>query len=561
VSGANGGSAVNGVSSANGGANGADGHGAIVVGGGHNGLVAAFYLARAGLRPLVLERREIVGGACVTEEFAPGFHASSGAYVLSMLRSTVRADMGLDARGLVVDEAGPSLHLFDDGEHLLVHEEAEALATEVARLSAHDAAQIGPFEENLGRVAELIMPFIDLAPPDLASKKPLDLLRAARFGLQGAKHRGEVDDALWTFATSARQYLEEWFEDEHVKAAFGWHAINDSLAGPSTSGTAYVLLHDHAGEDPSAGVRAWGFVRGGIGRVTELMAEAAREAGATIRTEAEVEEILVAGGKVRGVRLTGGEELLAPIVLSNADPKRTFLGLLGEEHVGADIAARIRSYRSDGSCLKISLGVDALPRVATVGDEPGAVGDHHRGIMEISGTLADLDRAQEEARRGLSGRDPHIELCIPTVHDPSLAPPGHHVVTIDVCSQPYQLTEGWDAAKERIADEALDRISQHLPELKETIVAREVLSPLDFERRFNMTGGHPLHGEMGFDQLFNLRPTRGYADYRTPVENLYLCGAGTHPGGGVTGANGRNAAQQVLRDHPQGSRLAALLKR
>jgi phytoene dehydrogenase-like protein len=541
---------------------GAEGHGAIVVGGGHNGLVAAFYLARAGMRPLVLERRDIVGGACVTEEFAPGFHASSGAYVLSMLRSAVRKDMRLDERGLEVDAAGPSLHLFDDGEHLLVHEEPEALAAEVSRFSAHDAAQVPRFEENLARVAELIMPFIDMAPPDLVSRRPADLLRTVRFGLQGARHRGEVDDALWTFATSARQYLDEWFEDDHVKAAFGWHAINDSLAGPSTAGTAYVLLHDHAGEDPSAGVRAWGFVRGGIGRVTELMAEAAVEAGATIRTEAEVEEILVSGGVARGVRLLDGEVIEAPIVLSNADPKRTFLDLLDETDVGADVTARIRGYRSDGSCLKITLGVVALPRVATVGDRPGVVGDHHRGIMEITGSLAELDRAQAEARAGQSGRDPHIELCIPSVLDPSLAPPGHHVVTIDVCSQPYELAEGWDAAKERIADEAIERISQHLPDLKDTIVHRGVLSPLDFERRFYMTGGHPLHGEMGFDQLFNLRPTRGYADYRTPVENLYLCGAGTHPGGGVTGANGRNAAQQVLRDHPaEGGRLAALRAR
>jgi phytoene dehydrogenase-like protein len=309
-------------------------------------------------------------------------------------------------------------------------------------------------------------------------------------------------------------------------------------------------------------VRAWGFARGGIGRVTELMAAAAVEAGATIRTEAEVEEILVANGAARGVRLLDGEVIEAPIVLSNADPKRTFLELLGESDVGADVTARIRGYRSDGSCLKITRGVDALPRVATVGDEPGVVGDHHRGIMEITGSLAELDRAQAEARAGQSGRDPHIELCIPSVLDSSLAPPGHHVVTIDVCSQPYALAEGWDAAKERIADEAIERISQHLPELKDTIVHREVLSPLDFERRFNMTGGHPLHGEMGFDQLFSLRPTRGYANYRTPVENLYLCGAGTHPGGGVTGANGRNAAQKVLRDHPaEGGRFAALRAR
>jgi phytoene dehydrogenase-like protein len=522
---------------------------AILVGGGHNGLVAAFYLAQAGLRTLVLERREIVGGACVTEEFAPGFHASSGAYVLSMLREAIWRDLRLAERGLQVDPAGPSLHLFDDGEHLLVHDDQQTLAAELGRFSAKDARQLARFEAHLARVAALITPLIDWPPLDPASLRPADLSLLVRYGLRGARFRTQISEALWAFATSASQYLDEWFEDEHVKAAFGWHAINDSLAGPSTPGTAYVLLHDHAGEDVGGGVRKWGFVRGGIGRVTELMADAAREAGASVRTDADVQEILVRNGATYGVRLADGEEVHAPLVLSNADPKRTLLGLLDERWIDPEMRAKLTGYRCEGSCIKITLGVSALPRVASVGDAPGVVGDHHRGIMEITGPMAELDRAQEEARAGRTARDPHVELCIPTVHDPSLAPPGTHVVTIDVSSQPYRLSEhGWDEVKERVADDAIARIAQHMPELPETIIHREVLSPLDLERRFNMTGGHPLHGEMSFDQLFTLRPVRGCADYRTPVSGLYLCGAGTHPGGGVTGANGRNCAREALRD-------------
>jgi phytoene dehydrogenase-like protein len=535
---------------------------AIVVGGGHNGLVASFYLAQAGLRTLVLERREIVGGACVTEEFAPGWRASSGAYVLSMVREAIWRDLRLEERGLAVDPAGPSLHLFDDGQHLLVHEDPGALARELARFSERDARQIVRFEDELARIAQLITPFIDWTPPDVASRRPADLALLLRYGLRGARHRGEIDDALWTFAASARQYLDEWFEDDHIKAAFGWHAINDSLSGPSTPGTAYVLLHDHAAEDAAGGIRAWGFVRGGIGQVTELMAQAAREAGAQIRTGAEVEQLLVEGGTIGGVRLAGGEVVHAPLVLSNADPKRTLLELLPARWIGEDLRARLQAYRCEGTSIKITLGVSQLPRVATVGDEPGVLGEHHRGIMEITGMLGDMDRAQDEARAGLPARDPHIELCIPTVHDPSLAPDGMHIVTIDVNSQPYGLAEGdWDAIKEDVADAAVARIARHMPELPQTIIHREVLSPLDFERRFYLTGGHPLHGDMGFDQLFTLRPVRGLADYRTPVEGLYMCGAGTHPGGGVTGANGRNCAREALRDHGSGTwreRIGAL---
>jgi len=525
----------------------APGHDAVVIGGGHNGLVAAFYLARGGLRPLVLERRPLVGGACVTEEFAPGYRASSGAYVLSMLREPVWRDLRLAERGLVVDPAGPSLHFFDDGARLLVDEDLDATSRELARFSRSDAAAIGPFEAELARLARIVVPMSDWTPPSPDPRGAGDLAGLARIAARGARHRRDVLDAAWLFATSATQCLSERFESEHVRAALGWHAINDSMLGPSTPGTAFVLLHDHASEETGGGVRSWGFVRGGIGRVTELMADAAREAGAEIRTEAEVERVLVRDGRAAGVVLAGGEEIAAARVVSNADPKRTCLGLVDGSALPQDYLARLRAYRCEGTSMKITLAVDRLPAVS--GMPSAGVQPYQAGIMELGQPLADMDRAQDQARAGVAAPDPHIELCVPTVHDPSLAPDGHHVVTIDVNSQPYALRDGdWDSAKDAVADRAIARLEAHLPGLEDSILHREVLSPLDLERRLGLTGGHALHGDMSFDQLFAFRPVRGWADYRTPLRDLWLCGAGTHPGGGVTGANGRNCAREVLRE-------------
>jgi len=535
-------------------------HDAVVVGGGHNGLVAAFYLARAGLRPLVLERREIVGGCCVTEEFAPGYRASSGAYVLSMLREAVWRDMRLVERGIVVDPAGPSLNLFADGARLELGDDLDAAREAVRAFSAADAEALPRFEADLADLAGLVLPLIDSTPPDLRLRRLADLPGLLRLGGVAARRRASIDEALWLFSTSVSQFLDERFESEHVKAAIGWHAINDSTAGPSTPGTAYVLLHDHASEQTEGGgMRAWGFVRGGMGRLAETMADAAREAGAEIRTGAEVERILVEGGSARGVVLAGGEEVRAPLVFSNADPKRTFLSLLSEGELPAEFVAAVRAYRCEGTSIKINLAVDRLPRAT--GMEGEGVQPYHRGIMEVNQPLAEMDRAQAEARVGVPARDPHIELCIPTVHDPSLAPAGHHVVTIDVNSQPYTLAEGeWDGIREQVADRAIEQLGGFFPELPDSILHREVLTPLDLERRLGISGGHALHGEMAFDQLFTLRPVRGWADYRTPVPGLYLCGAGTHPGGGVTGANGRNCAREALRDS-RGGRLRKLLGR
>jgi phytoene dehydrogenase-like protein len=520
---------------------------AVIVGGGHNGLVAAFYLACGGLRPLVLERREIVGGCCVTEEFAPGFRASTGAYVVSMLREPIWRDLRLAERGVHVDPAGPSLNVYGDGAALHVHDDVGETQQEFARFSEADAAALPAFETELGQLAELISPLIDTTPPDAGGRRPRDLARLAKLGLRAARRRRLFDDASFLFSTSATQYLAERFSSEHVMAALGWHAINDSGAGPSTPGTAYVLLHDHASEQASGGIRRWGFVRGGIGKVTEAMADAAREAGAEIRTGAPVESVLVEDGRAVGVAFEGGEQVRADRVLSNADPKTTFLDLVDQGALPAEFVGALRAYRCEGTSMKINLGVDELPVARAVGGD--GVQPYHRGIVQIQTTLAEMDAAQAEARAGRPAPDPHIELCFPTVHDPGLAPDGHHVVTIDVNSQPYRLAQGsWEEIRDSVADGAIEIIGRHFPNVPGSIVHRQVLSPLDLERVLGIHGGHALHGDMAFDQLFNLRPVRGWAEYRTPVRELYLCGAGTHPGGGVTGANGRNCAREVLRD-------------
>lgn len=522
------------------------GYDAIVVGAGHNGLVAGFYLARAGLRTLILERRDIVGGACVTEEFAPGFRASTGAYVLSMLRESVWRDMQLIHRGIRVDAAGPTLNLFPDGAHLL-DDGAQGTLDEARRFSSRDGVALATLGADLQRLSRAVLPFFERTPPDPRIRNAHDLRELMRAAWLGLRHRNDILDLSFLFTTSITQFLQERFESEHVMASLGWHAINDSVAGPSSPGTAFVLLHDHAAEESGGGPREWGFVRGGMGRVTEVMADAAREAGAEIKTGSEVERIVSSNGRVKGVTLAGGEELRAPRVLSNADPKRTFLDLIDERDLSEEFLAKVRAYRCMGTSMKINLAVSELPMVRGFPDV--GVQPYHAGIMELNPFLADMDMQQAQAVAGIPADPAHIELCFPTVLDPALAPAGKHVVTIDVNSQPYDLRhDDWDVIKEERADAAITQIAEYFPKLPDLIEHRQVLSPLDLERIIGLTGGHALHGDMAPDQLFFMRPVRGYADYRTPIRGLYLCGAGTHPGGGVTGANGRNAAREVLRD-------------
>jgi phytoene dehydrogenase-like protein len=527
---------------------------AVVIGAGHNGLVCGWYLARAGMRTLILERRDIVGGACNTEEFAPGFRASTGAYVLSMLREAVWRDLRLVERGIHVDAAGPTLNLYPDGARYLLGDDMAENVEETKRFSPADADALPRFEEDLSQLVQGVLPAFEWIAPELGLGSWHDLRGAAKWGRLGFAQRRFAADLAFLFSTSATRYLAEYFGSEHVRAALGWHAINDSVAGPSTPGTAFVLLHDHASEAAEGGVRQWGFVRGGMGRLTEAMAEAAREAGCEIRTGAEVERVITRGGRATGVALAGGEEIEAARVVSNADPPRTFLRLCDPADLPEDFLARIRAYRCMGTSIKINLGIDGLPSVGGTAD--GVVEPYHRGIMELNPFIADMDAQQAQAVQGIAADPAHVEVCFPTVHDPSLAPEGHHVVTIDVNSQPYALAgdRGWDDLREERADRAIATIAEHFPTLPGMIRHRQVLTPLDLERRLALTGGHALHGDMSPDQLLFLRPVRGYADHSTPIRGLYLCGAGTHPGGGVTGANGRNAAREIIRRGKRGAR-------
>jgi phytoene dehydrogenase-like protein len=518
----------------------------VIVGGGHNGLVAAFYLARTGLRTLVLERRDIVGGACVTEEFAPGFRASPGAYVLSMLRDPVWNDLRLRERGLRIDQAGPSLNVYPDGQTFTLHSDRARTIEQIRPLSRADAAGFGEYEEKLTRIAQSLMPVFDWTPPNPRARSGHDLRALARYGRLGFRYRSDLEDAAFLFTTSAKRFLDEHFENDMLKSALGWESISNTLAGPSTPGTAYNLLHE-AASGGSGGGLGWGFVPGGMGVVTALMAQAAREAGAQIRTSAPVARIATRGGRATGVVLADGEEIQAKRVLSNADPKRTFLTLVAEADLPAHFVGSIRAYRCEGASLKLNLAVAELPRLR--GTPAGDVQPYHRGLVQITKPLAALDRDQEAARAGHPAEVAHAELCIPTVHDPSLAPEGKHVLTIGVRSQPYRLHDAaWDDIKETVADRVIETLGGFMPNLPGSVLHREVLSPLDLERRLSLTGGHHLHGDMSPDQLLFMRPVRGYADYRTPIKGLYLCGAGTHPGGGVTGANGRNCAREVLRE-------------
>jgi phytoene dehydrogenase-like protein len=520
---------------------------AVIVGGGHNGLVAGFYLARAGLRTLILERRRFVGGACNTEEFAPGYRASTGAYVLSMLRPAIWRDMRLVERGIEVSPAGPTLNLYPDGENYLLGDDMELNVEATKRFSPADARALPVFEDDLHDAAQAVLPIFDMTAPDPRLGGLDDLRTLTTMGRLAARNRRHLDNLIQLFTASATQVLAERFDSEHVRAALGWHAINDSVAGPSTPGTAFVLLHDHASDAGDAGVRQWGFVRGGMGTLTETMADAAREAGATVRCDAEVGSVLTKGDRAVGVRLVNGEEILADRVLSNADPKRTFLRLCADADLPEDFVREIEAYSCMGTSTKINLGLSALPHAK--GQPQDGVQPYHRGIIEVNPFTAELDLQQAQAAYGVAVQDSHIELCFPTVHDPSLAPEGKHVATIDVNSQPFHLREStWDDIKETRADQVIAQLEQYFPDLSGLVEHRQTLSPLDMERVMGLTGGHALHGDMAPHQLLFMRPVRGWAKYRTPLKGLYLCGAGTHPGGGVSGANGRNAAREVLRD-------------
>ncbi|HEU4643065.1 MAG TPA: NAD(P)/FAD-dependent oxidoreductase [Gemmatimonadaceae bacterium] len=519
---------------------------AIIIGAGHNGLVTAAYLAAAGKRVLVLERREMVGGACVTEELWPGYKVSTASYVNSLLRPEIIRDLELKAHGFELLPRNPSSFTpFPDGRSLLLGPDKALTLREIAKFSPRDAEAYPKYEAMLERVADFIEPTLMMTPPDPWSARPRDLLALAKLGWGFRKLGRDGAAAIEILTADARSVLDRWFESPELKATLATDAIIGANASPSTPGTAYVLFHHVMGECNGArGV--WGYVRGGMGGISNAIASAARARGAEIRTSAPVARILVKDGRVRGVALADGTEIRARMVASNADAHTTFLKLMDDEHLPADFVRQVRQIDYSSATLKINVALSELPDFRAL---PGsAPGPQHRGTIHIAPSLEYMERAFDDAKYGEPSRSPVLECTIPSVVDPTVAPPGKHLMSMFIQYAPARLREGsWDGAKERFADRCFEIMDEYAPNFRRSVIDRQVLSPVDIERRYGLTGGNIFQGAMTLNQLFFMRPLPGYADYRTPVRGLFLCGAATHPGGGVMGACGYNAAREMLR--------------
>jgi phytoene dehydrogenase-like protein len=520
----------------------------VVIGGGHNGLVTAAYLARAGVKVLVLERREVLGGACVTEELWPGFKVSTAAYVNSLLRPEIIRDLDLKRHGFKMLPRNPSSFTpFPDGRSLMLGPNKAMTHKEISKFSAKDAAALPKYEQMLERVAAFIEPTLTQTPPNPWSFRPGNLMQLAKLGLGFAKLGTDGQKAIEILTGAATPILNRWFESEQLKVTLATDAIIGAMASPSMPGTAYVLFHHVMGEcDGIRGV--WGYVRGGMGGISNAIASAAREAGAEIRTSAEVTRILVNAGQAAGVVLKDGTEIKARRVASGTDANVTFLKLLQESDLPPEFVQAVRNIDYSSASLKINISLSELPDFkALPGTEPGL---QHRGTIHISPTMEYIERAYDNAKYGCPSEYPIIEATIPSVLDDSLAPPGKHVMSMFTQYFPYKLAAGLSLQdeKEKYAERCFDLMNEYAPNFRRSVIGRQVLAPTDLEKRFGLTGGNIMQGTMSLSSLSFMRPVPGYADYRTPIRGLYMCGAATHPGGGVMGACGYNAAREILRD-------------
>jgi len=520
---------------------------AIIIGAGHNGLVTAAYLARAGRQVLVLERRDMVGGCAVTEELWPGYRVSTGAYLVSLLQDRIVRELELERFGYRVDAKDPAFFsAFPDGRHFFMWQDRARTLAEIAKFSRHDAEVYAAYEDQLERIARVIEDLLLITPPAFPPRGPLDFLDYLKLaGRMRSLRSKDLVALVKIFTQSAAELLDEWFESDQVKVTLATDGVIGANGGPRSPGTAYILLHHSMGG--VGGHRGlWGFVRGGMGAVAEAIAASARAKGAAVRTHAAVDRVLVRNGRAFAVVLANGEEIEATIIASNLDPKATFLRLIEESALEPDFVSTVRRFRSEGTSAKINLALTGLPEFTAF---PATPGPHHRATMHICPSIEYVEHAWDDAKYGRPSERPLLELTIPTMYDASLAPPGRHIMGIFLQYAPYTLREGaWDELRESFGDHAIALIEEYAPNIRSIIERREVLTPLDLERRFGITGGNIFHGEMSLDQMFVMRPVAGWARYRTPIQGLYLCGSGAHPGGGVMGAAGYNCAREILKE-------------
>jgi phytoene dehydrogenase-like protein len=519
----------------------------LVVGGGHNGLTAAAYLARAGRRVAVLERRGILGGACVTEEVWPGRRVSRASYVVSMLNPRIVADLELKRFGYAAVPLDPSFATFAaDGQPMLFYDDDRDTHASVARVSRHDAEAMSGFNGVMERAAEFLRPLMLRPPPALGSRRPRDLFsllrEAARAAGMGARDLRELYRLM---TMSVGDLLDEWFETDELKGAYASSGVVGVWAGPRTPGTAYNLLHHELGE--LDGVKgAWGHVRGGMGAISEAIAASARAAGADVRTDSPVASIDVRDGRAEGVTLESGEVLRAPTVVSGAHPRRTVLDLVGAEHFPDEVATAMRRYKSRGGSVKVNAVLSEPPRFAGIPDDQAQALLH--ASLAICPSVDYLERAWQDATRGVPAAEPYIEVEVPTSIDPSLTDDGTTILTMFTQYGPWSADDWGDGDREAYGRRCFDILARHAPNVHDALVEFEVLAPPDLEAIFGLDGGSIFQGEQGLDQMAFMRPCPEMAQYATPVDGLYLCGAGTHPGGGVMGVAGHNAAKRVLAD-------------
>ena len=524
----------------------ADTRDVVIVGGGHNGLVTAFYLAKAGFKPQVLERRGQPGGAAITEEFHPGFKGSILAHTAGPIRPDIVRDMQLDRHGLkLITPDVSTVSLSPDGRALILYNDVRKAAEEIGKFSKKDGTRYVEFQESLAKIGKVIGEALALAPPNIDEPSKGDLWGMLQTG-RAIRKLGKKDmyRLLRWGPMAVADLVAEYFETELLRATIAARGIFGTFLGPWSAGSSLVLLLRAAGDSHPTG--SANFAVGGIGSITQAMAAAATQAGAEIRSGAEVIEVRVKDGAATSVVLSTGEEIVGKAIISNADPKRTLLKLVDPMHLTPDFVMKLQHYRTPGTVAKVNLALSGLPNFSALG---GASGDVLSGRIHIGPEIDYLERAFDESKYGNFSRQPYLEVAIPSISDPSLAPAGKHVMSIYMQYAPYKLKgSDWETQRVALGDTVVKTLAQYAPNLPELILSHQIITPQDLEDTYGLTGGQIFHGELALDQFFTMRPLLDWARYRTPIKNLYLCGSGTHPGVGLTGGSGANAAKEILKD-------------